>query len=359
MPGFLLIALSLLSITTFTVFLLLTALFPISKLTSFIILAVLIIVSLGFIASLELTRLFNNQLVRSLYLFFSLGIGLFFYLTISAILFQIVRFILPTVPAINLSFTLVVLAFILFAIGLVQTNMVQVKNISVTMAGLPKNWQGKKIIQVSDVHLGAIYGVNFLQKQVAKINSENPDLIVITGDLFDGSGCNLEVLSKELANLKAKEGVFFVTGNHDVYLGTDKIKTILKNSNIRFLRDELVNINGLEIIGLDFNKFSGNDLSRTVKNLSLYNGQARLLLNHVPNDIFLAKSLNVDLQLSGHSHRGQMFPLFLLTKLIYGDYEYGLHTEGNYNIYTSSGLGSWGPPVRTFNFPEITSIILN
>jgi hypothetical protein len=359
MPSFFIIALSLLSVTIFTIFLLFSALFPLSRVASIIILSSLILVSVGFMATLELSRTFNNEITRFLYLFFSLGIGLFFYLTISAILFQISKLIFPKITTINSAISLIILAVILFLIGLVQANTVMVRDVSVNMAGLPKNWHGKKIVQISDVHLGSINGLNFLKKQVTKINAQKPDLIVITGDLFDGVNYNLESFGRELAKLEAKEGVIFVSGNHDTYVGVNNIEAILKNNNIIFLRNEMINIDGLEVIGLDFYKLSGNDSNVVIKNLSAHTGQSRLLLNHVPNNITLAKSLNITLQLSGHSHNGQMFPLFLLTRLIYGNYHYGLHTEGDYNIYTSSGLGSWGPPVRTFNPAEIVSIILN
>jgi hypothetical protein len=227
------------------------------------------------------------------------------------------------------------------------------------MAGLSSYWQGKTVVQISDIHLGGVYGLGFLNQQIATINSLKPDLIVITGDLFDGTENRLNTFGPELVKLKATKGVIFVPGNHDTYLGLDKIESVLRAANIRMLKDEALTINGLEIIGLDLHKLTSEDTNLTVTNLHNYSGQARLLLKHIPKDIAWAKHMNVDLQLSGHSHNGQMFPLQILTYLIYDKYQYGLHTEGAYNIYTSSGLGSWGPPVRTFNPAEIINITLN
>jgi len=358
MIAFLIAALALLGTAVYFVHLLLLGFFLAEKTNGLIILLALIGSCLGFIISLFLVRAHDSLVVRLFYILFSLAMGLLFYLTIFAIFYQSSKIIKFSLSNNILARIGVALAVILFVVGLFEAGISKVKDISVNMAGLPTNWQGKKIVQISDIHLGGIYGLGFLRRQVAKVNALNPDLIVITGDLFDGSEGNLTGVSPELAKLKASNGVIFITGNHDTYLGLDKVEPILKNAGIIVLRDEAINLNGLEVIGLDFAKFSGDTNARNIKNLDPNFKGARVLLNHVPTDIAFAKSLNVDLQLSGHSHRGQMFPLSLMTQLIYGKYQYGLHTEGAYNIYTSSGLGSWGPPVRTFNQAEIVNITL-
>jgi len=359
MPGFILIAISLLLIAIYLTFSFLSVLFWPGKKGKILILAVLILLSISFLLGQGLIHFFDNLGLRLFYLISALGVGLLFYLTASAILFFIIRFLFPHFLPKTLAKIGLTLAVALFLIGVLNASFPVVKNISVTLAGLPTNWQGKKIVQISDLHLGSIYGPEFLKKQIIKINVLNPDLIVITGDLFDGNSSRLPEFGQELSNLKAKEGVIFVSGNHDIYLGLDKIEPLLRKANIKFLREEMINLNGLEIIGFDFTKFSGDDTTRAIKNLSSNTNLTRLLLNHTPTDIPLAKSLKVNLQLSGHSHRGQIFPMSLLTRMLYGKYQYGLHTEDSFNIYTSSGLGSWGPPVRTFNPAEIVSIIIN
>ncbi len=359
MSGFIFIFLTLLIIAVYTAFLLLSISFNAKKNGRSFILVTLIIFSLGFIISMFLVRLFDNLFIRIIYNILALGLGLLFYLTAAAIFFQIIKLAKFKISLVLLARIGVAAALALFFIGIVQANVSHVKNISVTMSNLPDNWRCKKIVQISDLHLGNIYGREFLKKQIIKINDLNPDLIVITGDLFDGSMSNLVGVGEELDTLKAENGVIFVPGNHDTYLGLDKVELILKEANITILRDEAINLDGLEIIGFDFSKFSGDDYSRTIKNLDLNSTLPRLLLNHTPNDILLAKELKVNLQLSGHSHRGQMFPVSLMTRVLYGKYQYGLYTEGNYNIYTSSGLGSWGPPVRTFNQAEIIVITIN
>jgi uncharacterized protein len=354
--AFFITAFSLLSVTIYTVYLFLSVLCS-KKLTKALIFFVLILFTFGFIITLALSHSAANPIIHWLYVIFSLGIGLLFYLTIFAILFQISKlFKVNKLLFVRISTSL---AIILFTIGLYQAAFPVVKNISVNMNGLPSYWHGKKIIQLSDVHLGGVYSLGFFSKQVATVNALKPDLIVITGDLFDGTENELETFGPELAKLKATNGVIFIPGNHDSYLGLEKIEPILATAHITILRDAAVTISGLEIIGLDIHQLTQEDTNLSITNLSSYAGQARLLLKHVPKDISWAKYLNIDLQLSGHSHNGQMFPLSGLTYLIYGKYQYGLHTDGNYNIYTSSGLGSWGPPVRTFNPAEIVNITLN
>jgi len=348
-------ALILLSISIYSVYRFLSVFFSASQFGNLIILVSLVLVCGGFILTMILSRFYSSQLVRVFYIIFSLALGLLFYLTIFAVLFEIIKLLGITTNYLLLTRIGVALSLILFTIGLFDAGFPRVKNISVHLT----NWQGKKIVQLSDVHLGSIYGIGFLDKQIIKVNALNPDLIVITGDLFDGTESHLDTFGPELAKLKAKNGVIFVPGNHDTSLGLDKIEPVLRQANILMLRDQAITIDGLEIIGLDLHLLAKDDNNPAVKDLQPYTGQARLLLKHVPMDVAWAKNLHVGLQLSGHSHNGQMFPLQMLTYLFYGKYQYGLHTDGTYNIYTSSGLGSWGPPVRTFNQAEIVNITIS
>jgi len=357
MIAFIFISITLLGAAIYFVSLLLSVFFLANQLGYIIILASLLFISLGFLIILSLSHFFNNLCLRIAYRFFSLAVGLLFYLTFFAIVCQIVKLIFPSIPLIILAWISLFLAISFFLIGLIEAFIPKIKNISVKMANLPSNWQGKKIVQISDVHLGSICGVNFLKDKIIRINALNPDLVVITGDLFDGTKDDISIYIPELKKIKSKEGVFFVLGNHDLYLGADKVKSVLNSAGINVLQNEAVIVDGLEIIGLSFQK-SGNDES-VVKNLSSKLAPCRLLLRHVPVGINWAKKMNIALQLSGHSHRGQMFPLAILTWAIFGKYQYGLYTEGNFNIYTSSGLGSWGPPVRTFYQAEIVAITIN
>jgi hypothetical protein len=216
------------------------------------------------------------------------------------------------------------------------------------------------VVQLSDVHLGHILGTAFLRDIVQKVNTLDPVMVLITGDLFDGMDGRLDELVVPLNDLRAPWGIYFVTGNHETYLGTDRAFAALRKTKVRILHDEMVVVNGLQIIGIDFpeREFS-KDIAAVIQTLPEYNRQMpSLLLYHSPTQVEQAKAAGIRLQLSGHTHHGQIFPIQIISRLIYQKYYTGLHVEGDYTIYTSSGAGTWGPTMRTGNHPEITVIHL-
>jgi predicted MPP superfamily phosphohydrolase len=232
------------------------------------------------------------------------------------------------------------------------------EEITVKIKSLPPAWRGKKIMQISDVHLGHILGASFLERIVAQTNAQNPDLVFITGDLFDGADGRLDELVGPLDDLRAP--AYFVTGNHETYLGVDRAYAALKKTKVRILSDEMVVIDGLQIIGISYpERGFSKDLGGVISKLAGFNPQKpSVCLYHNPSGIEELKSAGINLQLSGHTHKGQLFPIQVISRLIYGKYYNGLHTEGDYSIYTSSGAGTWGPTMRTGNHPEITLIHL-
>ncbi len=346
------------SVAIYFSYYLLSTFFKLKRKGNIILLATLALGGFSFIFISSILKYYDNFFIRSVYLLFSLFIGLLFYLTIFGVILKFFSFFKSFISKIFLARAGVTLAVIFFLIGISSIFFIKVRTIEVKINNLPEEWRGKSIVQISDLHLGSIYGSGFLKILSNKINALSPDYLFITGDLFDGASCRLAAIGPNLKLLKANKQVVFVPGNHDKYLGLDKITGYLADANILTLKDEAVYVNGLEIIGFDFLDQEWKTDKRAISNLSAYIGQPRLLLNHVPAEIAYAKELGISLQLSGHSHRGQMWPVSIMTRLIYGKYHYGLHTEGSYNINTSSGVGTWGPPLRTFNRPEIVQIIL-
>ncbi|MGB5107181.1 MAG: metallophosphoesterase, partial [Candidatus Zixiibacteriota bacterium] len=181
--------------------------------------------------------------------------------------------------------------------------------------------------------------------------------VFITGDLFDGAGTDLNHLVEPLNQIQAARGVFFITGNHETYAGLEHSFNALANIKLRILRDELVDLDGIQLIGLDFplrpekrvldSIFAQVDRTKPV-----------FLLYHIPAFVDTMKSLGVNLQFAGHTHRGQMWPFDYITRRVYDDLDYGLHTDGSYNLYTSCGAGTWGPPLRLGNRPEVVAFTL-
>ena len=234
------------------------------------------------------------------------------------------------------------------------------EEITVKIKGLPSDWRGKKIVQISDVHLGHILGASFLEGIVEQANAQNPEIVFITGDLFDGADGRLDDLVRPLDGIKAPLGIYFVTGNHETYLGIDRAYAALKKTKVSILSDEMVVIDGLQIIGISYpERGFSKDLGGVISGLAGFDREKpSVCLYHNPSGVEQAKSAGISLQLSGHTHKGQLFPIQLISRLIYGKYYNGLHTEGDYTIYTSSGAGTWGPTMRTGNHPEITVIHL-
>lgn len=252
------------------------------------------------------------------------------------------------------------LAFIFSAQGIWNTFHPVIKNVEVQIRDLPKQWKDKTVVQISDAHIGKIYGVEFLKKIVDMSNSLNPDAVFITGDLFDGMDGDLNRFAETLNSIRAKNGVYFVTGNHEGYVGLENALSVLRKTKIKILNNEVASADGLQVIGVSYNALNEQKgLEATIRangNFSKY--MPTIMLNHIPNNINTAKNLGVNLQLSGHTHTGQMLPFNLITMFMYEKYYYGLNTEEDFSIYTSNGVGTWGPPMRTNGSPEIVAIKL-
>lgn len=271
-------------------------------------------------------------------------------------------------------------AFIYTGYGVWNAQHFVIKTIEIPMKNLPKEWENKPIIQISDVHIGAINQAGFMQKVVDSVNAQNPELILITGDLFDGMDGNFDSIPEVLNKFQSKRGTYFITGNHETYIGLDGTLNVLKKTNIRVLNDEIVNLNGLQLIGISYPSFgsSPKDINKIIQPGKNFNpNKPSILLYHTPTSIdfstptsrtsaywspdynyTVAKNFGIKLQLSGHTHAGQIFPFTLLTHDIFNGYDYGLHTDGDFNVYITSGVGTWGPPIRTGNDPEIVVIKL-
>lgn len=256
-----------------------------------------------------------------------------------------------------------------FALGLTGVGAssalgeVAVRPIKIALKKLPKALSGFRIVQLTDVHIGPTLGSKWLRDVVAKANAEEPDVIVITGDLVDGTVDELKDDIAPLADLKAKHGVFFVTGNHEYYSGADAWIAHLAKMGIRTLRNEHVTIQdergSFDLAGVDdwSAKRNGHGANLPKALLGRDEGRALVLLAHQPKQFFQAAKLGVGLQLSGHTHGGQIFPWGFLVGLDQ-TWVAGLYSMGESQIYVSRGTGFWGPPVRVAAPSEITRIEL-
>ncbi|GAB6086403.1 metallophosphoesterase [Alkaliphilus crotonatoxidans] len=224
--------------------------------------------------------------------------------------------------------------------------------------------KGKKasLVLLSDVHLGSMTTEAWLKGIVEKINQLKPDFVVITGDLVDDSFAAVEKFAPIMKNIKSRYGTFAVAGNHEHYQGIDNFIKFLEAADITLLNDQYYELaNGINLIGIDdlgVSRFGGlqQRLEKIIKDCS--KEQFNILLIHQPVGFHQAAEMGVDLQLSGHTHRGQIPPLNLLVYLFY-PYAYGLKGFQDSFIYTTSGTGTWGPPMRLFSDCEIVFIEIN
>jgi predicted MPP superfamily phosphohydrolase len=238
---------------------------------------------------------------------------------------------------------------------------VAIKNVSITLKRLPKELEGLRIVQISDLHIGPTINGKWLNNIVRKVNILEPDIIAITGDLVDGSVDELQHHVIHLQELRAKYGVYFVTGNHEYYSGVHNWVIYLRSLGIHVLRNERKTImhesgHEIDIAGVD-DYHGGQDIPKALFGRDI--NRPVVLLAHQPVAVEEAAKYLVDLQLSGHTHGGQIWPWNYLVYL-QQPYVRGLHLHKNTDtqIYISSGTGYWGPPMRLGTKAEITDITL-
>ncbi len=211
---------------------------------------------------------------------------------------------------------------------------------------------------MSDLHLGQIHGPRFAERVVNKINALPHDIVFIGGDLYDGTGApDIHELAVPLKALRAPLGIYFVTGNHEEFGDNTGFIHSANAVGMRVLMDELVNIHGLNIIGVDY--AHANDPGRFKEILSALEiepSRPSILLKHEPNNLQIAEETGVSLMISGHTHYGQQWPFGLLAQLSYQGYAYGLKPFKNMQMLTSSGIGTWGPPLRIGSDAEMVVI---
>lgn len=241
-----------------------------------------------------------------------------------------------------------------------------VKELRIAVPGLPPTLAGTTIVQLTDLHIGATKSRSFASDIVRRCNALAPDVVVITGDLVEGRFGSGREDTLSLAGLRARLGVFMVTGNHEYYSGLREWLPELQRLGIRVLRNERVVIDadkggGWELAGIeDWNGGSiepdgGPDVARALAGHDP--SRPVVLLSHQPRAIYSAAQAGVALMLSGHTHGGQIWPFTYLVRLQQPFLE-GLHRVGWTQLYVSPGTGYWGPPMRLGTRGEITRITL-
>ncbi len=343
----------------------------------------LIVLAVMLMTAMPLARTLPRAVQKPLAMVAFSWLGLLFFLVVTLMAFDVVRFVVlvadrvrdagPADPTRRVLLGRIVAASAsVLAAGIAGWGMktalgeVDIRRHRVPLARLPAGLEGLTIAQLTDVHVGqATIGRAFIEHIVAQTNALNADVIVITGDLVDGSVRQLREHVAPLAGLRAPLGVFFVTGNHEYYSGVDEWVAELGRLGIRVLRNERVELRRgddvIDLAGVDdwsakgFGKGHGHDLAAAVKGRD--KTRELVLLAHQPRAIADAALHGVGLQLSGHTHGGQLMPFNLLVRL-QQPYVVGMHRRGDTWIYVSRGTGYWGPPMRVAVPAEISHMTL-
>ncbi len=286
------------------------------------------------------------------------GLNLFLKLFLGRTIFQML-----SEHSLNvIGFAILGVVSLTLAYGYFMARHPKIRRVNLILNKLPQSHNPFKIIHLSDVHLNTIFSKKRLERLVQRVNELNPDLIVITGDLVDENAAKSEKIITPISKLKSKFGVYGVTGNHEYYSGVRKAMDIMEKAGVRVLKNESTQIsNILNLVGvndIEAKRFE-NEMIVPYSELltSVDPGLPTVLLNHRPIRLEEASRAGIDLQLSGHTHHGQMIPFNYVTDLVY-EVSSGLKQIGKMFIYVSNGVGTWGPPIRIGAPAEIVEIRL-
>ncbi|HEY9664643.1 MAG TPA: metallophosphoesterase [Allocoleopsis sp.] len=241
-----------------------------------------------------------------------------------------------------------------------------VENVQIKLSRFPKELDGYRIVQISDLHIGPIIQRQHVERVVDIVMKLQPDLIALTGDFVDGSLDQLADSVLPLSKLHCAGGVFFVSGNHDVFSGWETWSNKFRDLGITVLENEHVEIK-VPAVNESFYLLGINDPTAVRLGMQSDVGiaiqgcdpnKAKILLAHQPRSVSQAAQYDIDLQLSGHTHAGQMWPFGLLVGFLQ-PYVKGLHRHSSrLQVYVNRGTGFWGPPMRIPYVPEITNIVI-
>jgi len=308
-----------------------------------------VLLSVSFPACTLLEKFFPNTATMLLYTLASAWLGVLFLLLSTLIVLEPLRpFVTINTPSAGRC--VVAFAAVLSMYGLINALFIRVSDVHMPLAGLEKPVRAALL---SDLHVGTIHNSGYLKRVVSKTNALQPDVIFITGDFFDGTGPISGHTVRPLEGLQAP--AFFVMGNHEKFFGMDRVQKLIEPTGVRVLRNEVGQFLGLQIIGIDYPERENSKDNEMIGRVTFDRTRPNVLLYHSPVGIEDARRAGVAVQLSGHTHAGQLYPFNLLAKLFYR-YTRGLYDLDGLLLYVTPGTGTWGPPMRLGSSNEITLI---
>lgn len=325
----------------------------------------LFVLSISFTLSMFLVRAWQNNLTAFFYKISAVWLGALLWVFLGIVICSLIAFLIKdtnTVKQIGLIFFLSI--FVINTYGLINAFNTKVIEKEVRINNLPAEWVGKKGLFVSDTHYGNIHTQKRAFKLANKIKKINPDILFIAGDFYDGPVKDFESFSKPFSDINPSLGKYFVTGNHEDYAGLAKSLSALKNAGFVITDDEQTIKNGVQIIGIPYLENSENENERQNTQLTLTKNnydinKPSIVIKHVPTALNVLAENKVDFVFSGHTHGGQMWPFTYIVKKIYGPFWYGFNQNDETLFYTTSGVGSWGPPQKIGTKSEILLVKFN
>jgi predicted MPP superfamily phosphohydrolase len=324
----------------------------------------LFLLSISFVIAAVLGYRFSNIFVSLIYKIAAVWLGILNFLFWAACLCWVSAFLIgvaaPRADAAARPWIGTVLfgsALLVSLYGFINAQRIRVRRTPVSLPNLPPAWGGRTALLVTDLHLGNINRSGF-SKRIANISRRlNPSIIFLAGDLFDGAKADPERLAAPLLDLAPPFGLYFCGGNHEDFGDAAGYTAALTKGGVRVLHNERVLVDDLQVIGVSYADSSyPAHLRAFLESLHLDSGPASVLLNHVPHRLPIVEQTGVSLQLSGHTHGGQIFPFTLFARWAYGEFTYGLQRFGKLQVLTSSGAGTWGPPMRVGSDAEVVLI---
>ncbi len=320
--------------------------------------------ALSFIATNFIIQFGYSKVGSFLYKISAVWLGTVYFLFLASVVILII-FTLAYLFGTSLIFARVIgIILILGALSTSQYGVLHSYNILTTrytvfINNLPEEWVDKNIVMFADSHFGSMRNLSFGKKIITKIEKENPELVLIAGDYYDGPPANDKEIAMLMQDLKTKSGIFFAPGNHEDYGSRLKYEELLKSSGVEFLDNKVITVGGLQIAGVNYATGSDSDiLAQTFKTFDLKDNLPKILIKHAPTNLPAAEEAKFDLVVSGHVHNGQVWPGPWITKKIFKGFSYGQNFLNKMNVITTSGVGTWGPPQRVGTNSEIVVISL-
>ncbi len=311
-------------------------------------LPVVIVFSLLWLITMGWGMMFASRVSTAAHVFSTFWLGLLFMLAFTLLGWDVVRQFVHVDREVA-GPTILAIAIGAVVYGLMNARFLRVKEVEIPTDKV----EGEvKVAHLSDVHIGTFYSPRFLKGVVDRTNSLDPDMVVITGDLADGAHPYTGETFRALNDLRAP--VYYVTGNHEHYAGLHEVLSALEETKVHRLVNTMVEDHGIQVIGVDY-WAERDEVATTLDDVAPDPARFSLVLYHVPRELEAIRERNVDLMLSGHTHGGQFFPFILFSRLIWKRNR-GLHDLGSARLFISTGIGTWGPPIRVGTSSQIALI---